>query len=449
MTIRRVNGVLNQTFPIWELGAALYWRSFDPLHVQTPGGLGNVTYSYVNGGSTLYPYYIFDPGRGQFRQVNPAVAPEFPPDGFLPGARSSNWNDSQLDARGFSVFETGLTHTHPALTSRHILDPISTGLTLGLRMVNPTAGALKIRRADTTHITNTNCFQVLLHRSDGGAIDAATASLWTGLLTTSPNAGSATTYRKIREDGWYALDMTQPPVPLAPNYYYGVVIQPGVTVDVEMPCIEGVSASNLIASFTGPWLTTNPSRYVHALSIRRQDDAGVGLEGWHKNGWVACLLVDPNPASVVRILGVALNQENLGSALDYYRVSMSSTNQNFVSALYMNVVDPLEDDNQFYLNRLTSLAVGQVVALVTSWGSRKGSKRAYMFENGKQVEIDSNFDIPVSANPTAYQIGFRSTNSSALTHKIQSVIIGRNYLARNECRWLSTWLKKQALDVTS
>lgn len=442
MTIRRSGGILNQTFPIWELGAGLYWRSFDPLHVQTPGGLGVVSYSYVSGAGTLFPYYIYDAGRGQFRQVDPSVAPEFPPDGYLPGSRSSNFNDSQLDARGFTVFETGLTHTHPILTARHILEPASTGLTLGLQMVNPTGGELKIRRLDTTNATNTNCFQVLLHRSDGGAIDGDTAYLWASATTGGANAMSATTYRKIREDGWWVLDATLAPVPLAPSYYYGVAIKPGVTVDVEMPCIEGVSTTSLIASFTGPWLSANPTRYVHALSIRRIDEAAVGLEGWHMDGWVAALIVDPNPAGLTRVFGVALNhEEGAFGNTDYQRLSMSSGEQNFVSSLYVGGA------SEFYLNRAEANTTGGVHALVTSWGRHKGDQRSYLFENGKQIEIDSSFALPAAADPTSYQIGFRSTSSSAFASCIQSVAIGRCYLTRNECRWLSTWLKKQALSA--
>jgi hypothetical protein len=446
LTIRRTYGRLNQTFPIWELGAGLYWRSFDPLHVQTPRGLGTVSYSYVSGAGTLYPYYVFDPGKGHFRQVNPAVAPEFPPDGFLPPSRSDNWNDSQLDARGFTVFETGLTHTHPALTSSHILDPTSTGLTLGLRMVNPTAGDLKIRRSDTTNATLTNCFQVLLHRSDGGIIDGNTASLWAAAAIADPNAGSATTYRKIREDGWYVLDMTLPPVPAAPSYYYGVVIKPGVTVDVEMVSIEGTSATNKIGTFGGPWLSANPTRYVHALTIRRKDAAGVGLEGWHKDGWMATLIIDPNPPGLVRALGVGVNQEDPAFGnLDYARVSMSSTDQNFVSALYMDVGGVAT--SQIYLNQTAALAAGRIHALVTSWGRHKGDERAYLFDNGKQVDINTGFDIPTIADPTVYQIGFRSASSSAFGQCIQAVAIGRQYLTRDECRRLSIWLKKQALSA--
>lgn len=442
--IRRVGGSLNLTFPLWELGACLYWRSFDPLHVQTPGGLGVVSYSYVDGGSTLYPYYVYDAGKGHFRQVDPSVAPEFPPDGFLPGGRSSNFNDSQNNNRGFTVFETGLVKTNPANDARYIVDPTSSGLTNMLQVNNPTAGTLKFRRQDTTSAVNTHCFGILIKRTDGGTVDGNTATLWSAQTTGGANALSATTYRKIREDGWYALNATLAPVALFPNYYYGVILQPGVTVYAELPCIEGVSATNLISTFTGPWLSANPNRYVHALTIRRKDEAAAGLEGWHMDGWMGALLVDPNPAGLIRTLGVALNQEEGTFAnTDYHRLFMSSSNQNYVDALYVG------GSSEFYLDRTAALAAGRVSALVVSWGRRDGSERAYLFENGKQIEIDTSYNLPVAADPTKYQIGFRNVNSSAFAHKIQAVVIGRNFISRNECRWFSNWLKKQALDKTS
>jgi hypothetical protein len=442
--IRRVGGSLNLTFPLWELGACLYWRSFDPLHVQTPGGQGVVSYSYVDGGGTLYPYYVYDAGKGHFRQVDPSGTPEFPPDGFLPGGRSSNFNDSQNTSRGFTVFETGLVKTNPAIDARHIIDPSSSGLASIMQVDNPTAGALKFRRQDTTSATNTNCFGVLIKRTDGAAVDGNTATLWASSTTGGANALSATTYRKIREDGWYALNATLGPVALAPNYYYGVILGAGRTVYAELPCIEGVSTSNLISTFTGPWLSANPSRYVHALTIRRKDENNTGLEGWHMDGWMAALLVDPNPPGLVRTLGVALNQEEgaFGNT-DYHRLSMSSSNQNFIDALYVGSV------SEFYLNRTAALSCGNVSALVASWGRRDGSERAYLFENGKQIEIDTSFNLPAASDPTCYQIGFRNVNSSAFAHKIQAVVIGRNFITRNECRWFSNWLKKQALDKTS
>jgi hypothetical protein len=159
---------------------------------------------------------------------------------------------------------------------------------------------------------------------------------------------------------------------------------------------------------------------------------------------MAALLVDPNPPGLVRTLGVALNQEEGAFAnTDYHRLSMSSSNQNFVDALYVGGV------SEFYLERTAAIAAGRVSSLVMSWGRRDGSERAYLFENGKQIEIDTSFDLPVATAPTEYQIGFRNVNSSALAHKIQAVIIGRNFITRNECRWFSNWLKKQALDTTS
>lgn len=62
-------GVLNRTFPFWELGGSLYWRSFKPTYVQEHGGTGTVTYTY-NG---MHPYYHYNPGKARFEMVSPGV----------------------------------------------------------------------------------------------------------------------------------------------------------------------------------------------------------------------------------------------------------------------------------------------------------------------------------------------------------------------------------------
>lgn len=58
-------GLLNRTFPFWELGANLYWHCAKPEYVQEPGGLGSVTYSYTG----MHPYYQYDVGCGHFKLV--------------------------------------------------------------------------------------------------------------------------------------------------------------------------------------------------------------------------------------------------------------------------------------------------------------------------------------------------------------------------------------------
>jgi hypothetical protein len=456
LTIRRINGYLNQTFPLWELGACLYWRSFDPLHVQTPGGLGDVTYNYQV--SAWHPYYYYDPGKGQFFQ---AASPIFPPDGFIPAQRTNYWNNSQDADRGFSDMDS-LSLGYPSISmwAHYILDPSSAGLVTTFQATNIGATVGRIYSEDTTSLTESRNFQVLLHRPGGGVINSSVASIWIAwrdidgegdppVPIFTAHEGTPTTYRKIREDGWYVLDSSIPPkaaIPpaiTAPNYYYGVLIQPGYTVDVEMPTLEGYGASTPIGSFAAPHLgVSNSVRGVHALTIQRQDDAGLGIEGWHREGWMASLIVDPYPASTARAAGTALNHENSAMAnTDYFRMSMSATYQQFVALLYEGGA------SEMYLNTThTVQGPGSVSALVHSWGRRQGVKRTYLFENGRPADLETVYSIPTAvARPNYYQLGFRNVSSTVLSHCLQSVAIGRTYLSRNECRNLSNWLRKQAL----
>jgi hypothetical protein len=64
-------GLMNRTFPFWELGANLYWHSESPAYVQELGGKGTVNYTYF--GNVMHPYYYYDVGRGHFKLVTPGA----------------------------------------------------------------------------------------------------------------------------------------------------------------------------------------------------------------------------------------------------------------------------------------------------------------------------------------------------------------------------------------
>jgi len=445
MTLKRISntgyGFGNRTFPIWDYGANLYWRSFDPKSVQTRGGRGIATYAY----SGTAKYYMYDVGKGHFKEVNPTVAPQFPLDGCIPPARTNYFGSitspTYNSNRGFIGFGA-LTKTNPVLTSSHILSTESR-ITDILRLSNTSGTAQRVSRQELDSATYNRAFQVLVKRTDGDVINVSNISL--GISTLIGGANEAqdgiTRYKKIREDGWYVLDCYHGPDSPAVNKYYWIEIPDGYEVDIEMPSLESFGTSINSGTYAPANVGENPSSEVHNLTISREDSFGAGKEGYSKSGWFGCSFYPTHNADdYILPFGVICNWEDPGAAeTDFIRFSISS--EALKSLSYSG------NANQWDLKPATTLFKAQNYGVVVSWGLRSGTKYAFMFINGKYIDIDTVWILP-AGNPTHYDIGFRAALASPLScGLVQNIAIGRNWLSRGECRNLSKWFQNQVLSA--
>lgn len=431
-------GLGNQTFPIWDLGADMYWRSANPTVVQTPGGTGTVSFSYT--GATDQ-YYVYDIGRGHFRQVDPTGTPEFPPDGFVGPDRTNLWNDTQDSVRGFTTVDGSLTTSNPAVPSDHILDPTSTSLANLFRVENSSGGALRFSRFEGISTTINRIFSVLLKRTDGGVIDGSVATLFASSTAGGANEAGSTLYRQIREDGWYELSTVRVADGEFVNRFFGVELEDGFTVDVEMPGLEGSSLAPQQGAFPSPntgAAGVGGAKGVFELSIARATAAGSTSESYSQSGWMACTIVHPYSTTDITLpFGVMANW--VVDASNFLRLQVSGSEQHVAGEMDSGGA------SQFFLQvpGTPTIDVGDINGVVLAWGRRSNTDAALLCVNGQFIEVDTSWTLPIGT-PSSIDIGFDSTTSGAeATVNIQEVVIGRGMLTRNDCRLLSLWMQQQ------
>lgn len=526
-------GLLNRTFPFWELGANLYWHCAKPEYAQEPGGLGSVTYSYTG----MHPYYQYDLGQGKFKLVTPgafsalsnvtgvtivrangptgngtltfhtAGAPhlhwtapgdavgaatnvvtgtytvrssdtslwirvstvagslpggdqsdvvtcstpnkQFPKDGFVPPARFNYFDDTYNNTRGYSTLDVGLTATNPAITSSHIVDGTSSGLTTTFRVQNASGAAKRMSRPEALSTTLSRAYSVLLHRSDGGVVDGSVATLYIATNHGDPHEGTTVRYKKIRSDGWYEVYTTIAAAGGPPTKQLGIELANGYTVDIEAPGFEGYGTTIPAGTNPNPYMsssTINSSeRYGHDLYINRKVSAGVASEPYPTSGFIGIALVHPYPTTWMTLpSGTAFAWDV--DANNTLRIFISNTYQTLAAAAYKATV------SQFYLYNVAAvpISLGTVNGLAVAWGSRENSPYAILCVNGKQIDLDTTFSMP-TGTPSQIRIGHDATPTagSYLAAKIQHVVVGRNPITRSECRALSLWLERQALSDIS
>lgn len=440
MTSRRASnmalGLGNQTFPLWDLGAELYWRSANPTMVQTPGGTGTVNFSYT--GATEQ-YYIFDIGKGHFRQVDPTGTAEFPPDGFTPPDRTNLWDDTQNSTRGFTNIDGSLTTSNPAVPSTHILDTVTTAIGDLFRVQNTSGGALRLSRSEALSGTFNRIFSVLLKRTDGGVIDGSVATLFASTTTGGANEGGSTLYRQIREDGWYELSVVRGPG--AGNNYFGIELEDGFTVDVEMPALEGANTNPQQGTLPSPDTNTagiQGAKGVFELDIARGVGSGPTSEPYPASGWMACTIVHPYTTTDITIpFGIIMNWTVDTS--NFLRLQMSASAQHIAGELDSGGA------SQIFLQvpGMPTINLGDINGIVLSWGRRASTDAALLCVNGRLIEIDTSWTLPVGT-PSSIGIGYDATTSGReATVMIQQVAIGRGMLSRADTRLLSQWFKRR------
>jgi hypothetical protein len=411
-------GLTNQSFPLWELGAVLYWRAANATVVQTPGGVGVSTFTISDsGGAQGSPYVGWDPGKGHYKRILNS-ATEMPKSGFFSSSRTNYFDDSEAADRGFD-FQAGLTtDLTQAIPAGHVMDPVSNPYTTLCNISNTSGSAKYAYQLPSGGTTTANKgFGVLVKRSDGGAVTGADLSLL--ISVADPTLGGAiqlagaTSYRKIRSDGWY--EVVAKTTSGTSILYFSLQIENGANLYIELPVVESVAAGVDVASFSGTTTGTgNRSRRCPQIKIRREDASGVGLEGFAECGWMACSLVAPYDAATFSIpTGLYISQDDTDA--DCVKMETYSTSESPAGAMYK------ANASQFFMSTSAVFTFGQSNGAVLTWGYSNGSKQAHLFINGRYVSIDTSWSIPTVANPTFIKIGFTVTGSK--TSNITGVAI--------------------------
>ena len=454
-------GLGNQTFPLWDLGATMYWKSANGGVVQTPGNEGVVTLLYRDAipVTPTDPYYVYDVYKGQFRQVDPTVAVEFNPSGFVAPPRDNFFNDSQTNNdRGFNTIGGGLTVSNPAIPSDYILDTTGTSITTLFRVANTSGGVDRFSEAEVISTSLRRSFSILAKRTDGGVISGSVCELFIATASGGANEGTSTSYKKIRNDGWYELMMSIGP--LTPNSkFLGVIIQDGFTLDFEMPAQEGSGSGGGTDSISAgtnppPHLGSNPDGGVVMASI--QSTTGVS-ESWPNSGWMGITAVHPYSMTELNNIGTPSPNDELpvGTLLNW-EVTSANRIRLLLSRSEQSVAAELDSTggSSFFLQEVPDIEIGDINGMVLSWGRRGSADIAYLFINGEQIEVNTGTfsGIPVGT-PVDIQIGHRDTGasdpSSVCTAWVQHMAIGRQLLSRQECRHLSKWFEQQAFHEMS
>lgn len=433
-------GLGNQSFPLWDLGATMYWRSVNSTEVQTPGGTGTVTFSYSEPSDD---YYVFDPGKGFFRQVDPATQAEFPPDGFVGPDRTNLWDNTQDSTRGFTTIDVGFATSNPAIDSSHILDPTSTSLATGFRVQNSSGGALRLSRSEGISTSFNRIFSVLLHRSDDGVIDNSVATLYAATTHGGVTEAGSTLYRKVRQDGWYELTVVRTADASSGSRYFGIEIQDGYTIDIEMPGLEGTNATIQQGAFPSPDIGTSDNKGEFELTIARGVAAGSEQEPYLASGWIGCTVVHPYSSADVTLDNGILIDWAVDSS-NFIQIRISGSVQHIAAEGDSGGVD------QFFLDvpGPPTINIGDVNGIVLSWGRRRTTDVMMLFINGQQIELTTSFDLPVGM-PAGLGIGFDTVSGGTVaTANIQTVATGRRLLTRTEARHLSSWFQKQTFKAT-
>jgi len=440
-------GMINRKFPIWELGADLYWHSSQPFRVQCPGGSGQWKYVYDSVADNA-DYFVYDQGTQQFRLIDYATPAdhEFPPNGFCPPDRTNLWDSNNLTDRGIQDFDTNLTHSHPTMSGTHILDVNGLGWDSTLFVANDasTGSGLRFTRDEALSTSYDRVVGFLLKKPDGGVINSGVAHiviLPDGELTSTDNQASKTTYHKIRSDGWYMLSASRLHND-AGTRMFGIELQEGESVFFEYPTMAGTNTNPTAHVFQAPDISTADETGIHKLQIAKNAVGGTTREPCGTAGWVGATVVHMyDNANVTMPFGL------------YFNLSPDATNflrgQYSTSTLHAAIeVDTNAADQAFlnYPSPVPAITGGEKHGIVFTWGKRSSTKYVMYYLNGELMEIATDYTSMPSGVAAWWDIGWDSQNDSREPAAcIQHFAAGHNLLTRSECKILSKWFQGQGL----
>lgn len=439
-------GLLNNSFPLWDLGARFFWSSRNGNKLQRCRGefVSNVTDQ--EGVFALAPTtysatseeIFYDPGKAAYVQL--AGAPTLarvPRSGDFVTGGTNRWGQTNQFAnqRGFTA-EAGLTVSLPAGgDNREILQMLDGGPFDFVLLDNTSGSTKRFFRTQTQSVSGIMTFGILARRADRGVIDANTLEM---IVENNVNADVTTiptVYRRINDKGWYYCTVTGSFADT--TYTYVVQIKNGVTgLNIEAPIVISGSTSNIIGA---PFEVTAGSTFRDDISLRLNSAELSVTQG----GWMGVTIVPQHPSGTnyptcnILYFGAAS-----GSTERMRFIVSSSTDRpifiyDATSAGAANSVGlPIEEFQQ-----------GVPLGMVITWGKRSGTMSYGFFVNGKQVGLLTSAPIAVpaiSGNGT-FEIG----NQTEALHGnvyIHAAALGNKQLPRIAARHLSSWFRRQALD---
>lgn len=433
MAVRKSRGTpLHMSFAPWDLGAYLYWTPQSGAQAQQRGSLfpvGDFTYTY--GGSV--PYTYFDSNLQRYVEVA-SGSPIVPRDGHFPPPRTNTYNASDPDTdigRGPFVVDAALTDSQVAVAANHILETDTAIPATVLRLSNTSGASRRIHRQETTDATLTTIWSILARRTDGGTISGTTLTMGAAALADplGVTLSGATTYRRIRGDGWYQCFCAVPNQASADVHYF-VEIEDGVTIEFESPQVEAPPAAEIIEP--GPPVLSqgagSPARTAHQLVLAGDFDLPA-------SGWMACTIIPRFDGTAVTlpdgtILEWRFDADNL------HRFVVDNANQ----AIAYEVRESAAQ--QVFIDSLTAdILQGVPIGLVATWGHRGGVLSFTFAQSGAEVGVDVAGTIPAGAGTLL--IGGVS-GASVTNMQVQSLALGDRRLDPLEARQLSQWFRDQA-----
>jgi hypothetical protein len=449
-TLAHSPNAFNQSFPIWDYGAWIYWNSRRGRVAPT----GSTPYRHGDGFLSHNPAssgadnLIYDPARGVFREYSNVGSAEFPPSGICTDGATNRWlaGNNTAASRGFST-DAGLAATTPSTTeNREIVELLGGGPVDALR-VNNFAGVPQNAFA-TFDISSAGdyTFAVLVRRNDRGTVDSSTCSLQVVDGGSVDITNTSTRYIKVGGKGWYLL-YVHVTVGASTVITWRVNVAVGITnLRIELPCVQDGS---VFAGELGAWTpirtdgVTPPFRSEHEISIENAEFTITS------GGWIGCTFVPvfpslgdaASPTSVTYETSVLLNLRATGSATERIRFIISSSAQMFrfdYDAAGAGAGTSLTPASSFFKQ-------GVPVGMVVTWGYRSGSLTYTLFVNGQQVGIHSTapIGIPDSANTGELLIAHQNS-ANACNVSLQQVAAGNKRLPRIAGRNLSRWFERQA-----
>lgn len=450
-TLTQSLGVLNQSFPIWDLGAWFYWNARRGRTAQTSGA------AYRHGGgflshapaSSSEDNLIYDPARNVFREYDSAGDSEFPPSGITTDGANNVWagGDNASGARGFSA-EAGLTGLNPITTeNRDIVELLGGGPADSIRYSNFSGVTKRASATWDISFSGDYVFSVLVRRSDRAQVDSSTCTL----IAEDSGATDITTtpirYIKIGDKGWYLLYVRATVTTSDTVITWGVDIAAGITnLYLELPGVYDGSAFG--GEHTG-WCpirtdgVSDPFRSEHEITLTNVEYSITS------GGWIGATFIPifPStgdasaPASATYETSVLLVFRRESSSTERIRFLISNAVQMFrfdYDATLAGAGTSLTPDTSFFKQ-------GVPVGMVLTWGYRSGTLSYTLFVNGKQVGIHSSapIGIPDFAGLGELQICHQSS-ANACNVSMQQVALGNKRLPRTAGRNLSRWFERQA-----
>ena len=429
-------GQLNRSFPLWDLGAELYWHASAPTYVQCRGGITVPTYTMNDGAAQTAPYLGYDPGKGQYIRYSD-TAIQMPKCGLFHRTRTNYWDTSEQNSRGFT-FDAALTTDYSInLPPNHILDPVSnTVITKVCHVTNSSGSAKFMEQSNATGIITKRAFIVLVKRADGTDISAADLTVWISTASAiaggSTNVAGTTRYRRCRDDGWFEVfaDTTDATATL----YFALQIEDGADLYIECPNIvdidTGIDAPYILNTTDS---ATNRTWRSSAMTIKRPDATAVGMEGFPTCGWMAASIVTPFDATTFALAtGRQINWEI--DVNNYICLGSYATNKNEASQCMSAAA------SQWFLNSTTgAYTTGGTYGCVVVWSRRGTTTVASLYVNGVLQDTDTNWALPAGIAPATIQLGRDSVGSSA-DMWVQQVAIGRQGISGTEAAQLSLWM---------